>query len=388
MVKVIEIKTDLETLKASQVSKAGGSDPLLMGVMVKREGQFCNLTTFDGISSTTLTARDWGQSIPEGGFVLPAGVGNIFRMLSKGAEVQISKVKTGQIEIKQGASKWRFPMALDTSAFYPIGEDIINNKVESTSINIDGELLKEAITNVYYSIGKEHTALCCAEFIFNLKDSEFIAIATDSRRTTIWKAVNVKLPPLPLPEYRVMLPGQKLLALGKFVKDCSEVQLSFTDSVIVFENHALKTSLSIRLLDGKGYPPALNLFKLPLSAGYTIEPKEMINALKRAKVLLPENKLALNSTLLLRFESENIRISHECDLFVENVSYKPLPLEGIEQPDSFDIALNLDYLNAALTPLTGKNCDIKLHSNIALISSDTLGGSVTHFIATVGKKNN
>jgi len=387
MVKVSEIKADLETLRASQVTKAGNTDPLLMGVMVTRQGELCNLTTFDGISSTTLTGRDWGQSIPEGGFVLPSGIASILRMLNKGAEVQISKVKTGQFEIKQEASKWRFPMSLNTSAFYPIGEDIINNQVDSTSINIDGELLKEAITNVYYSIGKEHTALCCAEFIFNLEDSEFIAVATDSRRTTIWKTINVKFPSLPLAKYRILIPGQKLLALGKFVKDCAEVQISFTDSVIVFENPALKTSLSIRLLDGRGYPPALNLFKLPLTAGYTIEPKELINALKRAKVLLPENKLAQSSTLLLRFESENIRISHECDLFVENVSYKPLPLEGIEQPESFDIALNLDYLNAALTPLTGKNCDIKLHSNVALITSDTLGGSVTHFIATVTKNN-
>lgn len=387
MVKVSEIKADLETLRASQVTKPNGSDPLLMGVMVNRQGELCDLTTFDGVSSTSLTGRNWGQSIPEGGFVLPAGIASIFKMLNKDAEIQIAKVKTGQIEIKQGASKWRFPMSLNTSAFYPIGKDIIDSKVESTSINLDGELLKEAITNVYYSIGKEHTALCCAEFIFNIKDSEFIAVATDSKRTTIWKAVNVKFPALSLPEYRIMIPGQKLLALGKFVKECSEVLLSFNHSVMVCENPAMQTSLSIRLLDGRGYPPALSLFSLPLSAGYTIEPKELINALKRAKVLLPENKLAQDNTLLLRFESENIRISHECDLFVENVSYKPLPIEGIEQPKLFEIALNLDYLNAALAPLTGKNCDLKLHSNVALISSDTLGGLVTHFIATVGKKN-
>lgn len=387
MVKVSEIKADLETLKAS-VSKAGATDPLLMGVMVNRQRELCTLTTFDGISATTLTGRNWGLSIPEGGFVLPGGFANIFKMLNKDAEVQISKVKTGQIEIKQGSSKWCFPMSLNTSGFYPMGEDIIKGQVESISVTLDGDLMKEAIASVFYSIGKESTNFCCAEFVLNVKDSELIAVATDIRRATLWKAVNVKFPTLPLPEYRILIPGQKLLALGRFVKDCADVQVSFTNSVIVFENTALKTSLSIRLLSGEGYPPVKSLFEIPPTAGYTIEPKELISAIKRAKILLPDNKFAQDNSLILTFENENIRISHECDLFVENVSYKPLPIEGIQQPELFDIALNIDYLLAALSPLTGKNCDLKIQEkSAAMISSETLGGSVTHFIALVHKKN-
>lgn len=386
MVKVSEIKGDLDTLRASQVTKAGSTDPLLMGVMVNRQGELCTLTTFDGISCTTIRDRDWGALIPEGGFVLPAEFAQLFKELEKDAEVVIAKVKNSQVEVKRDKSKWCFPMSSDTTAFYPIGEDIISNKVASTSVYLDGELLKEAIVNVFPSMGEESTALCCAEFILNPQARELTVAATDLRRTTIWKAVNVKYPDLPLPEYRLLIPGQKLLALAKFVKDSPELQISFTESVIIFESPSLKTLIALRLLNDRDYPPVLNLFKLPLSAGYTIVPKDLIKAIKRVRVLLPSHKLSLAPTLLLKFENDNIQISHESELFLENVPYKMLEIEGQQHPKSFESALNIDYLNKALTPLTGTECDIKLHSNIVAVTSNALGGFVTHFIATVTPK--
>ncbi len=385
MVKVSEIKADLESLRASQVTKAGSSDPLLMGVMVTRQGELCTLTTFDGISSTTLTGRDWGQSIPEGGFVLPAGFASIFRMLDKGAEVTIEKVKTGQIQVKQGASKWRFPMSLNTDSFFPMGEEILSNRVACNSINFEGDLLREAILNVFPSIGKEYTVLCCAQFIIKPEAGELIAIANDSKRSTVWKAINVKYPDLPLPEYQFILPGSKLLALAKFLKSTEKVEVHFTDAVAVFESVETKTSFTVRLLKEENYPPVLKLFEIPFVAGYTVEPKEFLTCLKRIKILLPENKLLVVNPIDLTFENDNIRITNGSDLFTENLPYTVLEIEGTETPSVFESRLNIDYINGALSILTSKECDIKLHSSIVSISSNTLAGSVTHFIATVSK---
>lgn len=391
MVKVSEIRADLDALRASQVTKAaGGTDPLLMGVMVKRQGELCTLTTFDGISSTTLTGKDWGQSIPESRFVLPAEFANIFRMLDKGAEITIEKVKTGQIQVKQGASKWRFPMSLNTENFFSIGEEILSNRVACTSIEFEGDLLREAILNVYPSIGKQYTALCCAQFIIKPETGELIAIAYDSKRSTVWKAINVKYPDLPLPEYMFILPGSKLLALAKFLKDTEKVEVHFTDALAVFESVESKASFTVRLLDGKGYPPVLKLFEISFAAAYTFIPKEFLACLKRIKILLPENRLAaikpIDLTIDLTFENGNVRITNQSDLFTENLGYKNLDIEGIETPLVFESRLNIDYINGALSILTGNDCDIKLHSNIVSISSPTLGGIVTHFIATVAKE--
>lgn len=385
MVKVSEIKGDLEKLRASQVTKAGSTDPLLMGVMVTRQGELSNLTTFDGISSTTLTGRDWGQSIPEGGFVLPAGFANIFRMLDKGAEVIIEKVKTGQIQVKQGTSKWRFPMSINTESFFPMGEEILSNRVACTSIEFEGDLLREAILNVYPSIGKEYTALCCAQFILKPQARELIAIANDSKRSTVWKAVNVKYPDLSLPEYQFIIPGFKLLALAKFLKETEKVEVHFTNAVAVFESVETKTSFTVRLLKEENYPPVLKLFEIPFSAGYTIAPKEFLTCLKRIKILLPDNKLLVVNPIDLTFENNNVKITNESDLFTENLACENLEIEGVETPSVFESRLNIDYINGALSILTGKECDIKLHSSIVSISSDTLAGSVTHFIATVSK---
>jgi DNA polymerase III sliding clamp (beta) subunit (PCNA family) len=387
MVKVSDIKDALETLRASQVTKQNVGDPLWMGVKVDRQGELCNLTTFDGISSTTIAGQNWGQSIPEGGFVLPAGFANIFRMLDKGAEVQIEKVKTGQIQIKQGSSKWRFPMSIKTESFYPMGAEILSNEVACTSVEFDGDLLREAILNVFPSIGKNYTALCCAQCILKPEAGELIAIATDSKRSTAWKAINIKYPSLPLPEYQFRLPGFKLLALAKFLKSTEKVQVHFTHSIAVFESVESQTSFTVRLLDGKEYPPVLRLFEIPFNAGYTIEPKKFLNCLKRIRILLPENKLVVGNTLELRFENENVKITNESDLFTENLPCKVLELDGKETPSVFDSRLNLDYINGALSILTGEECDLKLHLSIASISSNTLAGSVTHFIATVGKVN-
>lgn len=384
MVKVSEIRADLDALRASQVTKAGGTDPLLMGVMVKRQGELCTLTTFDGISSTTLTDRDWGQSIPEGGFVLPAEFANIFKMLDKGVEITIEKVKTGQIQIKQGASKWRFPMSLDTESFFSIGEEILSSQVACTSIEFESDLLREAVLSVYPSIGKEYTALCCAQFIMKPNAGELIAIANDSKRSTVWKAINVKYPQLPLPEYQFLIPGGKLLALAKFLKNTEKVEVNFTHAVAVFDSVETKTSFTIRLLKEENYPPVLKLFEIPFSAGYTIAPKEFLTCLKRIKILLPENRLAVIKPIELRFENGNVEITNKSDLFTEILPCKSLDIEGVETPLVFESRLNIDYINGALSILTEKECDIKLHSNIVSISSPTLGGTVTHFIATVG----
>src|SRR4028119_429990 len=229
MVKVSKIKADLDSLLASQVKKAGSTDPLLMGVMVNRQGKLSTLTTFDGISCTTIQDRDWGELIPEGGFVVPAGFTSIFKMLDKEAEVQVAQTKKGQIEVNQGSSKWRFPMSLQTESFYPMGEEILLNRVACTPIEFEGDLLREAIVNVYPSIGKEYTAMCCAQFILKPLAGELIAIATDNRRLTLSKAINVKYPDLPLPEYQFILPGSKLLALAKFLKDTERIQVHFTN---------------------------------------------------------------------------------------------------------------------------------------------------------------
>jgi DNA polymerase III sliding clamp (beta) subunit (PCNA family) len=383
MIKVSEIKADLDTLRTSQVTKAGSTDPLLMGVMVNRQGELCTLTTFDGISSTTLTGRDWGQSIPEGGFVVPATFANLVRTLDKEAEVAIEKVKTGQVQVKQGSSKWRFPMSLQTESFYPMGEEILSNRVACTSIELESDLLREAILNVFPSIGKEYTALCCAQFIVKPQAGELIAIANDSKRSTVWKAVNVKYPDLPLPEYQFILPGGRLLALAKSLKNSEKVEVHFSNAVAVFDSIETNTSFTVRLLKEENYPPCLKLFEIPFAAGYTIAQKEFLTCLKRIKILLPENKLAATNLVDLRFENDNVKVTNKSDLFTEVLGCKSLDIEGIESPSVFESRLNVNYIDKALSILTGKECDIKLHSNIVSVASTTLMGSVTHFIATV-----
>lgn len=383
MAKVSEIRADLDSLLASQVKKAGTTDPLLMGVMVNRQGKLSSLTTFDGISCTTIRDRDWGESIPEGGVVLPAAFANLIRTLDKTSEVVIEKVKTGQVQVKQGSSKWRFPMSTETESFYPMGEEILSNRVACTSIEFESDLLREAILNVFPSIGKEYTALCCAQFIIKPQAGELIAIAYDSKRSTAWKAVNVKYPDLPLPEYQFILPGTKLLALAKFLKDIEKVEVHFTDSLAIFESVKTKTSFTVRLLDGKEYPPVLKLFDIPFTAAYTIAPKEFLTCLKRIKILLPENRFGTINAIDLTFENDNVKITNKSDLFTENLACKNLDIEGMENSSVFESRLNVNYIDEALSILTGKECDMKLNSSIISVTCNTLAGSVTHFIATV-----
>lgn len=386
MVNVAEIKADLDLLKASQVSKSGASvDPLLQGIKVARSGQLSTLTTFDGVSCTVLSDRDWGEGIPEGGFVLPPGFAQIFKILKKDADVQIVHKKKGQIEIKQGKSVWKFPMSLDCSAFHTVGESIIDGSIVSTCIPIDGDLLREALVNVFPSIGKDYTSLCSAQVILSPKTRKLTAVSTDLKRSTVWQTIDFKYPDLPLPEYTLILPGNKLLALSKFLKGCDKIDVYFTDALAVFECKDNNNSFSVRLIDSANYPPVLKLFELPFEAGYTVNPKELLNSLKRVKVLLPESKLGLDNTLCVQFEDGNMAISHDSDLFTENVDYEVLELAGVTAPSRFEGFLNLDYLTGALSLLSGSSCELKLHSTLCGISSTTLGGTVTHFIATVSK---
>jgi DNA polymerase III sliding clamp (beta) subunit (PCNA family) len=387
MVNVEQIKSDLELLKTSQVTKGGiSTDPLLQGVKVDRTGKLSKLTTFDGASSTTLIDRDWGDAIPEGGFVLPNAFSQLLTRLDKNTEIEIVHTKKGQLEVKQNKSKWKFPMSLDCSAFSSVGDRIINGDIISTAFSIDGDLLREALLNVFPSLGKDYSTLCSAQIILSPLTREFTAIATDLKRSTVWKADNFNYPALPLPEYSLILPGNKLLPLSKFLKNCDKIEVLFTNSIAVFNCKDKNNSLSLRLIDSEKYPPVRKLFELPLEAGYNVNPKEFLDSLKRIKVLLPDSKLALDNTLDLRIEDENILISHKSDLFTENVACKVLELEGVTAPKLFQGRLNLDYLKGALSLLSGSNCEMKLHSTLCAIASTTLGGTITHFIATVSKQ--
>lgn len=392
MVSVAKIKDDLKLLRASQVTKGGTStDPLLQGIKVQRWGKLSALTSFDGVSCTTLSDRDWGEAIPEGGFILPAGFSQILNRFDNNADIEIVHTKKGQVEVKQGRSSWKFPMSSDCSAFYSIGDPIINGDIVSTAFFIDGDLLREALINVLPSLGKDYSAvcsLCSVQLILSPLAREFTAVATDLKRSTVWKAVDFDYPTLPLPEYSLILPGNKILALANFLKNCDKIVVSFTDSMAIFDCKDKKNSFALRLIDSVNYPPVRKLFELPFEAGYTVQPKELLDSLKRIKILLPDSNFGLDNTLSLRFEADNILISHVSDLFTENVACKVLELEGITAPAVFQGYLNLDYLKGALSLLSGSNCEIKIHSTLCAIGSETLGGTITHFIATVSRKEN
>lgn len=384
MVKVSQIKTDVDSLKASQLTKAGGSEPLLRGFKVTRTGTTTELTSYDGTSSTTLHDRDWGVEIPEGGFVLPASVIQILRTLDKTADITLLCKKKGQIEIKQGKNKWKFPMSLETGNFHDLTKNVMAEATESTCLTVDAEILREALINVFPSLGKEHSGYCSAQIILSPEKGELTAASTDMRRSTVWQAVNVKFSPsiLPLPEYKIMLPGDKILALGKFLQETKgNVEIHLTNPVAVFKNDS--QTLAIRLLDSTNFPPLLMLFTAKPIAAYTVSPKELVNALKRAKVLLPDNKIVTQNTLLLEFEENLVKLGHESNLFTEFVDCQPLSSADLVTPSKSAIALNLDYLKGALSLLSENSCDIKFNPQISSISCSTLNGVVTHFIATV-----
>lgn len=388
MVKVSEIKADVEALKASQHTKAEGGEPLLKGFKVSRTGKLTELTSYDGTSCTVLHDRDWGTEIPEGGFVLPAAVVQILRTIDKQAEITLLCKKKGQIEIKQGSSKWKFPMSLDTSNFLDISKTVMSESSNSICLSVDAELLREALVSVRPSIGEENSGYCCSQITFSPEKGELTAVSTDTRRSTVWQAVNVKYSPasLPLPEYRLTIPGSKMLSLAKFLQEEGTVEVHFTNSVVVFKSKT--QTLAIRLLNVDNYPPILKLFSITPIAAYTITPKELVNALKRAKVLLPDSKIVSQSTLLLNFEGEILTIGHESDLFTDSVPCQPLSSAELTTPPKSSIALNLDYLKAALSLLSENSCDIKFNPQISSISSNTLNGVVTHFIATIHRSQN
>jgi hypothetical protein len=223
--------------------------------------------------------------------------------------------------------------------------------------------------------------------IFSLDKKELTTCATDSRRSTIWQAVNVDYPVRPEPEYSLMLPGGKILAISKFLKtNPGMIDICFTESVAVFENPTNKSSIAVRLIDVRGYPPIRKLLELKVEAGYTVDPKLILDGIKRSRVLLPNTTLmSRDSTLKIDFDSVSncLTLSHESDLFTDEIVFKPLEMEGIETPSEYTVAINRDFLSAALSLLGKETCEIKINPQVVSVASPTLCGKVIHYISPV-----
>jgi DNA polymerase III sliding clamp (beta) subunit (PCNA family) len=382
MIAVKKIKADVEALKMSQKRAKGGSteEILLTGFKLSKTGGTVTLTSFDGTSETVLCDRDWGESLPDGVMVISPQFLQIVERLDKESEIDLVSPNKGQLLIKQGRSKWKSPCAEDARGFYPLTEDILSGAQTSTCIELEGEVLREGLLNVYPSLSAENQSYCSAKINFNVEERTLTTMGTDTRRSSRWQAVNVVYPILPEKNYSVLIPGQKVLSLCKLLKVSGKIAIYFTDSIAVFHCAHEDTSFAVRLNDGSNYPPIERLLTLPFSNPYTVEPKALMLALKRAKVLLPSNKLVVSNTIKFTFEkdTEKILIEHESDLFTEEVGFKKDALT-----DGYTVRLNLDYTLVAVSILTAETCDFLFNPAMVKIVSQTLHGELINIIAVV-----
>lgn len=390
MVKVTELKADLEALRASQARRSGGEN-LLSGFLVSNKGsEGVRLLSFDGVSATSLVGRNWGDSLPEGDFVLSAEFGQLLGILPADAEVKLTNNNQNQFEIRSGRSKWKFRISRDCDSFVPLGDLITNGEMASTCISFDAEFFRESLLSVYPSLGADQSGLNCVQLIFSLEKREFTTVATDSRRSTVWRAVNVDYPELPEKEYSLIIPGEKILQISKFLKtNPGKIDFCFSQALAVFESAENNISIAVRTIESQNFPLKLYqaLLQLPIEAAYGIKPKVILPALKRIKVLLPTNKILLSRYNALKFDfsitEESLTITHEFDLFTEDLTFQPLIDEKVSTPPEYTVALNLEYVAGALSLLGKEDCELRINPRIVAISSTTLHGTVSHYIATI-----
>jgi len=213
---------------------------------------------------------------------------------------------------------------------------------EENSFSLPTDLLKTLIKQTVFAVSTTETRPILTGVHWTFAQNELIAVATDSHRLALKKAM-IESPTSDFQSFSIVIPGKSLNELTKILEDTTEpVQLVITENQILFK--AKNLLFYSRLLEGK-YPDTSKLIPTDSKTSIRLNSKEFLQAVDRASLLAREGK---NNVIKFATVEENVvevsSYTPEIGRVVETV--KGLSVEGEEIKISFSAKYMMDALRA------------------------------------------
>ena len=259
--------------------------PILTGIKIDVTNEGINLTGSDSDITIQkfIPIEENGQQIitilKTGSIVLQAKMFNeIIRKLPTN-DVQIEVINGVHAHIRSGKSEFHV-IALDSTE-YPSLPKITDDR----QFMIPADLLKSIIKETVFAVATSESRPVLTGVNWQLKNGQFICVATDSHRLARRKTT---LSMLPEEEYSIVIPGKSLHELNKILEDSTNlVQIVLTNQQVLFKTENIL--FFSRLLEGN-YPDTSRLIPEEYKTNITINGKMLLQAIDRASLLTREDR--------------------------------------------------------------------------------------------------
>ncbi|MGQ9474031.1 MAG: DNA polymerase III subunit beta [Candidatus Caldatribacteriaceae bacterium] len=343
----MEIQVDVTTLreaisKVYRVVSGRPAIPVLSGILCEVEGNNMKLTATDYEMGVRSLCEVVVRS--EGSAVLP---GKVFYNLVRSSGKDIMRLVSHPdytVEIFSGKSYYKL------SGFPPDDFPLFPPFSEESSLILEGEELKEAILQTYFSVSKDEMRPALTGIFFSLEGKELHLVSTDGHRLSVREVSNFEST---ISEFHGIVPARSASEL---------LRLASREKVSVFPGKGEVlfrvggTELFSRLIEGE-YPRYKQVIPMDFVAEVELPRLDFLSSLERASLVASPT----NPVVEIQLKDGGIELVCQA----EGVGIAREEVQGAVEGQRFTVAFNVRYLVEALRVVNWENVKIGLSGELS-----------------------
>lgn len=311
---------------------------ILDGILFEAKDNTLHLTATDmEVSIHTSVPCDVHE---EGRMVLQGSmISNITRKLPQ----EIIHFKADQKQVEIVCKNSRFQLVSYNPEEYPT----LPNIQEEFSLDIPAKEWKQAVRQTIFATGQDESKPVLRGVLFDVRDDGLFLVALDGFRIALKKL------PIQKETTSFIIPGRALQEIQKIAQDDQQIAIAANQRNMAF--HLGETTFTTKLLDGQfiDYKPLLNT---PSNVFFTVDRKELYDALERASLLSGEERANL---IKLHLQDDHCSITSNTEMGqVYETVY------GSIDGDELEIAFNARYLLDGLKEVDGQTVKLSFSGSL------------------------
>lgn len=321
--------------------------PVLSGVKLAAENNSLRVSATDLEITLHCVAEVKVEEV--GKAILPAKLLNeVVKNLPAGSVELLMDHEAGQATISCERARYSIN-GLPLEDYPQLPESALSNPIE-----IEGEVLSEAIRQVIKAVGRDEARPTLGGVLFSISDRTMKIVATDSYRL----AVKEIMLGGPANEISVIVPARAVEELGKLT-GADRITMSAGENQIFFK--AGEIELISRLIEGQ-FPPYERLLPPDWETRVTFNKEAMISAIKRVSVINPNNPI-----VRCVVDGSGIKLN----AFAQDVGSAEDEVECSLEGNGIEIAFNAQYFTDGLAAAQGSEVFLEMTSPLkpALLKS-------------------
>ncbi len=274
--------------KVSTVVPSKTTLPILQDILFELKGNTLNLTATDLEISVRMTLdpvdgeEDGAVAIPEDKLT------SVVKALPEGLLLRFETLDSERVLITTNKGG-EYKMSAEPSESFPSIPEMIGS---DSGIEIKGEILKDIIENTIFATSKEELRPATMGVLFQFKENELIAVATDGYRLV--KITRKGLDKTKVLADGVIVPAKTLQIIAKSIEDEDTCSISINEKHIQFSTENI--TIISRLIDEK-YPNYESVIPYENNKELVVERELFLSTVKRVSIFANSTTNQIKFTL-------------------------------------------------------------------------------------------